>query len=68
MLTRAILRGYAVPEAEEVHAARFLHSAVHGFVSLEARDGFDHSGEVAASWTRLVDVLDTALRNWPAGT
>jgi AcrR family transcriptional regulator len=67
-LTRAILRGYAVPEAEEVHAVRFLHSAVHGFVSLAAWGGFDHSGEVAASWTRLVDVLDATLTNWPAGT
>jgi AcrR family transcriptional regulator len=68
MLTRAVLRGYEVPSAEEVHAVRFLHSTVHGFVSLADLGGFDHSGEVAASWTRLVDVLDATLRNWPAGT
>jgi AcrR family transcriptional regulator len=67
-LARAILRGYSVPETEHVHAVRFLSSTVHGFVSLEAWGGFDHSGDVAASWDRLVDVLDATLRNWPAGT
>jgi len=67
-LTRALLRGYAVPSAEEVHAVRFLHSTVHGFVSLNQWGGFDHSGDVASSWDRLVDVLDATLRNWPAGT
>ncbi|HEV7652428.1 MAG TPA: WHG domain-containing protein [Actinophytocola sp.] len=67
-LTRAVLRGYDVPESEHVHAVRFVHSAVHGFVSLERSGGFDHSGEVAGSWARLLDVLDAALRSWPAGT
>jgi AcrR family transcriptional regulator len=67
-MTRAILRGYAVPEDEHVHAVRLLHSAFHGYVSLERSGGFDHSGDVDASWARLLDVLDTSLRNWPSGS
>jgi AcrR family transcriptional regulator len=65
-LTRAILRGYELPESEHVHAVRLLHSAFHGYVSLERSGGFDHSGRTEDSWARLLDVLDAALRNWPA--
>ncbi|MBP2335330.1 AcrR family transcriptional regulator [Saccharothrix coeruleofusca] len=64
-MTRAILRGYEVPESEQVHAVRLLHSAFHGYVSLERSGGFDHSGEIESSWDRLLDVLDTTLRHWP---
>jgi AcrR family transcriptional regulator len=65
-MTRAILRGYHVPESEHVHAVRLLHSTFHGFVSLERTGGFNHSGHVEASWGRILDVLDATLRNWPA--
>ncbi|OLF14784.1 TetR/AcrR family transcriptional regulator [Actinophytocola xanthii] len=65
-LTRAILRGYELPEAEHVHAVRLLHSTFHGYVSLERAGGFDHSGDVAASWRRVLDVLDATLAHWPA--
>jgi AcrR family transcriptional regulator len=65
-LTKAILRGYELPESEQVHAVRLLHSAFHGYVSLERSGGFDHSGEVEASWARLMDALDVTLRNWPS--
>lgn len=64
-MTRAILRGYDLPDAEQVHAVRLLHSTFHGFVSLESAGGFDHSGDVAASWDRALDALDATLRNWP---
>jgi AcrR family transcriptional regulator len=64
-MTRAILRGYDLPEAEQNHAVRLLHSAFHGYVSLERTGGFDYSGEVEASWTRVLDALDVTLRNWP---
>lgn len=64
----AVLRGYAVHEAEQVHATRFVGAAVHGFVSLQAAGGFDHSDPAAdTSWHRLVDAVDVALRAWPAG-
>ncbi|HEX6360696.1 TetR/AcrR family transcriptional regulator [Actinophytocola sp.] len=65
-MTRAILRGYDLPEREENHAVRLLHSAFHGFVSLERSGGFDYSGDVEASWDRLLDALDVTLRNWPS--
>jgi AcrR family transcriptional regulator len=64
-MTQAILRGYAVPEAEQAHAVRLLHSTFHGYVTLERSGGFDHSGGVDASWTRVLDALDVTLRNWP---
>lgn len=64
-LTRAILRGYELPETEHVHAVRLLHSTFHGYVSLERAGGFDHSGDVAGSWRRVLDVLDATLENWP---
>lgn len=64
-MTKAILRGYDLPAAEEIHAVRLLHSTFHGYVSLEQSGGFDHSGEVATSWHRILDILDTTLRNWP---
>jgi AcrR family transcriptional regulator len=65
-MTLAILRGYEVPEAEQVHAVRLLHSAFHGYVTLERSGGFDHSGDVEASWARVLDALDTTLLHWPA--
>jgi AcrR family transcriptional regulator len=64
-MTRAILRGYELPEAEHIHAVRLLHSTFHGYVSLERTGGFDHSGQVEASWTKMLDILDATLRNWP---
>lgn len=64
-MTKAILRGYNLPATEETHAVRLLHSTFHGYVSLEQAGGFDHTGEVDASWHRLLDVLDTTLKNWP---
>lgn len=65
-MTRAILRGYDLPDDEHVHAVRLLHSAFHGYVSLERSGGFDYSGDIEASWVRLLDALDVTLRNWPS--
>lgn len=65
-LTRAILRGYGLPESEQTAAVRLLHSTFHGYVSLEASGGFSYSGDIEASWSRVLDALDAALRNWPA--
>ncbi|WP_026413258.1 TetR/AcrR family transcriptional regulator [Actinomadura oligospora] len=65
-MARAILRGYGVPDEEQNHAVRLLGSTFHGFVSLEASGGFEHSGDPETSWTRALDALDVALRNWPS--
>ncbi|WP_067818545.1 TetR/AcrR family transcriptional regulator [Actinomadura kijaniata] len=64
-LTRAILRAYDLPESEQTHALRLLHSTIYGFVSLEA-DGFAHARGLEESWSRGLDALDALLRNWPS--
>ncbi|GAA2273606.1 TetR-like C-terminal domain-containing protein [Nonomuraea roseoviolacea subsp. roseoviolacea] len=66
-LTRAVLRGYDLPEPAETDAVRMLHGTFHGYVSLETAGGFQrHSRDVDASWSRALDALDLALRNWPS--
>ncbi|MEU7748012.1 TetR-like C-terminal domain-containing protein [Nonomuraea sp. NPDC049158] len=65
-MTRAILRGYALPEPDQTDAVRMLHSTFHGYVSLETAGGFRrHPRDVDASWFRALDALDAVLRNWP---
>ncbi|MBL1082597.1 WHG domain-containing protein [Streptomyces actinomycinicus] len=66
-LTRAILRGYDLAEPDQTHAVRLLGSVFHGYVSLEAAGGFSHSApDSRESWARILDGLDSLLRNWPA--
>jgi AcrR family transcriptional regulator len=66
-LTRAILRGYRLSEPAETDAVRLLHSAFHGYVSLERAGGFAQTPRDAdVSWSRALDALDVLLRNWPA--
>ena len=66
-LMRAILREYDLPETEQTHAVRLLGSAFHGFASLETAGSFAHSGDVDASWSRVLDALHLALVDWPRG-
>ena len=66
-MTRAVLRGYDLAEPDQTHAVRLLGSVFHGYVSLEAAGGFSHSApDSQESWTRVVDALDSLLRDWPA--
>ncbi|MEW2288648.1 WHG domain-containing protein [Streptomyces sp. NPDC047841] len=66
-LTRAVLRGYDLTEPDQTHAVRLLGSVFHGYVSLEAAGGFSHSApDPQESWTRILDALDSLLRDWPA--
>ncbi|NYI94174.1 AcrR family transcriptional regulator [Streptomonospora nanhaiensis] len=65
-MTRAVLRGYGLPEAEETHAVRLLGSVFHGYVSLELGGGFSRSApDTQETWSRTIDALDALLRNWP---
>ncbi|WP_229900424.1 TetR-like C-terminal domain-containing protein, partial [Streptomyces capoamus] len=52
---------------DQTHAVRLLGSVFHGYVSLETAGGFSHSApDSQESWTRILDALDSLLRNWPA--
>jgi AcrR family transcriptional regulator len=63
----AVVRGYPVPAAAVVHAARLVGATVNGFLSLTRADAFAHRPESEdASWTAAVDALDRALASWPA--
>ena len=63
---RAIVAGYGLSPDDEVHGVRLLGSAINGFVALESGGGFDHSDPPATeSWSRVLDAIDTSLRNWP---
>ncbi|MGY1433877.1 TetR/AcrR family transcriptional regulator [Streptomyces reniochalinae] len=63
-MTRAILRGYDLPEPDQTHAVRLLGSVFHGFVSLEASGGFSHSApDSPETWAWVVDHLDALLRS-----
>jgi AcrR family transcriptional regulator len=64
-MARAVLRGYPVPEGEQVHAVRLIGSVLNGFVRLETAGSFDHSAPPPAqSWRRVLQALDSTLRNW----
>lgn len=66
-LQRAVLRGYDLTGDDQTHAVRLLGSVYHGFTSLEAAGGFDHSApDAAVSWARILDALDRLLRGWSA--
>ncbi|MEU6036978.1 MULTISPECIES: TetR/AcrR family transcriptional regulator [Actinomadura] len=65
-MTRAILRGYGLSEPDQTDAVRMLGGMFHGYVSLETAGGFrHHARDVEASWSRILDALDSVLRNWP---
>lgn len=65
-LTRAVLRGYPVPESEHAHATRVLGSTINGYLALENIGGFDHSEpSPEVSWHKTIAALDALLRAWP---
>lgn len=65
-MMRAVLRGYDIDEPDQTHAVRLLGSVFHGYAALELGGGFDHSAPSAAdSWSRILEVLDFTLTNWP---
>lgn len=64
-MTRAILRGYHLAEADETHAVRLLGSIFHGFISLERSGGFKHSDPSSEeSWAAILETLDAMLLSW----
>ena len=57
----AVLRGYGLEGEDGVHAARIVRAALHGFVSLEAGEGFRIPLDLDETYARLVAVLDQGL-------
>ncbi|MEU4245595.1 WHG domain-containing protein [Actinoplanes sp. NPDC026619] len=57
----AMLRGYHLDSAQEIHALRMLRSALHGFSTLEAAGGFQFDASVDDSFTWMITFLDHGL-------
>lgn len=57
----AVLRGYGLEGEDALHAARIVRAALHGFVSLEAGEGFRIPLGLDETYARLVAVLDRGL-------
>ena len=65
-LMRAVLRGYALCDADQTHAIRLLGSVFLGFATLELAGSFSHSNpDAQISWERALDALDAVLLSWP---
>lgn len=58
----AMLRGYHLAPADEIHAMRMLRSMLHGFATLEAEGGFQVDASTDESFTWILDFLDHGLR------
>jgi AcrR family transcriptional regulator len=66
LLSRAVLRGYSLPDAEQIHATRFLGGFFMGYVTLELSSAFDHSTpDAESSWRRSLEALHATLLHWP---
>ncbi len=60
----AVLSGYGLVGDDAVDATRMVHSALHGFVSLEAAGSFGMPQDVDRSYERMVGALEVALASW----
>lgn len=64
-LSVAVLRGFAIPTKDHVHAVRLVASLLRGFIELEVGGAFAHRAPSSAkSWARVLDVLDRTLSDW----
>ena len=59
-----VLAEYGLTGTDAIDATRAMRSALHGFVALEAAGGFGLPYDVERSFSRLIEMLDTAFRNW----
>ena len=60
-----VLRSYGLDDADTIHAARALRSALHGFVSLEIAGGFGFDVDIDQSFHRLIDRLIDGFESPP---
>lgn len=65
-LSRAVIRGYPVPERALDDAVRFLGATLRGFSDLERAGAFARSAPQADPiWETAVAAVDAALAHWP---
>jgi AcrR family transcriptional regulator len=64
----AVLSGYGIEGDDAIDATRFLHAALHGYVSLEDGGSFQMERDVDHSFQRLVDAIDAAFAAWSSPT
>jgi AcrR family transcriptional regulator len=57
----AVLRAWDLGGDDAVHAVRAFRSAIHGFVAIEAADGFGMAVDVEVSFERLVATIAGGL-------
>jgi AcrR family transcriptional regulator len=57
----AILRGYGLEEDDAIHAIRLVRAALHGFVSLEAAEGFGLPVDLNETFVRLPILVEQGL-------
>lgn len=58
----AVLRGYQLDPAQEIHALRMLRSMLHGFPTLEAAGGFQLDTDIDDSFTWIITFIDQGLQ------
>lgn len=58
----AVLRGYQLDPAQEIHALRMLRSMLHGFSTLEVAGGFQIDTDVDDSFTWMITFIDQGLQ------
>lgn len=59
----AVLIGYRLDPAQEIHALRMLRSSLHGFATLEVEGGFRFDTDVNDSFAWMVDLVDHGLQS-----
>lgn len=62
----AVLAGYGLDAADDIHALRMLRSLFHGFAVLEAAGGFQMQTDTDDSFEWLVDFVDHGMRHLSA--
>jgi AcrR family transcriptional regulator len=58
----AVLRGYHLDPAQEIHALRMLRSMLHGFSTLEVAGGFQIDTDIDDSFIWMITFIDQGLQ------
>lgn len=65
-LLLAVIRGYAIPAKDLIHASRLVGATINGFLALTRTEAYSHrADDTNESWAAAVNALDRALTSWP---